>query len=592
MVTQTLEAIQNSNLSKNSDKVKSAKDESNESSFEKILLSIKDNNENDDTELLNKLTKLQETDNQDSKNSDKFNILKKLSSEETDTLAETSDIENESIELLNKKIADTKNNNETFVKNLSSKNINTLTETIENLDIENKPINNIEKVIFENRELQNEKTNLPTSKNQSNSKTPLENENFLSNISNTIKTNNELNIEQINSPSNDDNTDRQDDKEKNKESSISNLKLSTLLNNNFESNENKIEKSNLENKEKELKYQNYTSRTFLSKTENIVKNEHEIKQSKTLNEIINTAKKHNLNPQKIEIETKKQDKSTNKQNLQSQTSITSAKAILNSHPHISQHVAALNLEVDESKKNLDKKTSISLQELLQKSNTDKTENISQNSVTKSSNTEQENSLAKMLSQLQQNSSKPNSKENIFTSKLKEIEKKSITNTKTEKTFTKVDLNEMVHNDSINKSSEQISQRIIDAKQTVRHFAQTLQEQVENYKPPFTRMQLSLDPKDLGKVEVTLISRGNNLHIQVNSNPTAIGVMAIQGNELRNQLTSMGFTDVQMQFNMNQQQQQQQQQNNRRQMYSSNEYIDIDEIPENYESLEIIIPQYV
>jgi len=116
--------------------------------------------------------------------------------------------------------------------------------------------------------------------------------------------------------------------------------------------------------------------------------------------------------------------------------------------------------------------------------------------------------------------------------------------------------------------------------------------VENYKPPFTRMQLSLDPKDLGKVEVTLISRGNNLHIQVNSNPTAIGVMAVQGNELRNQLTSMGFTDVQMQFSMNQQQQQQQQQNSRRQMYSGNEYIDIDEIPENYESLEIIIPQYV
>ena len=107
------------------------------------------------------------------------------------------------------------------------------------------------------------------------------------------------------------------------------------------------------------------------------------------------------------------------------------------------------------------------------------------------------------------------------------------------------------------------------------------------------MQLSLDPKDLGKVEVTLVSRGNNLHIQVNSNPTAIGVMAIQGNELKNQLTSMGFTDVQMQFNMNQQQQQQQQQqNSRRQIYSGDKYIDIDEIPENYESLEIIIPQYV
>ena len=141
-----------------------------------------------------------------------------------------------------------------------------------------------------------------------------------------------------------------------------------------------------------------------------------------------------------------------------------------------------------------------------------------------------------------------------------------------------------------KPSEIIKQKVIDAKQMVLSFARTLQEQVENYKPPFTRMQLSLEPEDLGKVDVTLISRGKNLHIQVNSNPVAIGVMAIQGSELKNQLTSMGFSDVQMQFNMNQQQQQQQQQQQHK-LYSSKGYLDIEEIPE-IDSLEIIIPQYV
>jgi len=136
--------------------------------------------------------------------------------------------------------------------------------------------------------------------------------------------------------------------------------------------------------------------------------------------------------------------------------------------------------------------------------------------------------------------------------------------------------------------ENLHNKIAEAKQTVRHFARTLQEQVENYKPPFSRMQLSLDPKELGSVEVTMVSRGNNLHIQVHSNPTAIGVMATQGQELKNQLVSMGFTDVQMQFNMNQQQQQQ----NRHAFGRSGGYGEGEEPAEFYESLDLIIPQYV
>jgi uncharacterized protein YozE (UPF0346 family) len=135
--------------------------------------------------------------------------------------------------------------------------------------------------------------------------------------------------------------------------------------------------------------------------------------------------------------------------------------------------------------------------------------------------------------------------------------------------------------------EALTKKIIDAKQTVRQFAQTLQEQIQNYKPPFSRMQISLEPKELGNVEVTLVNRGNNLHIQVNSNPTAIGVMATQGQELKNQLVSMGFTDVQMQFNMNQHQQQRQ-----RQQRNAQQMVEIEEIPDFYESLDLFIPQYV
>ena len=134
----------------------------------------------------------------------------------------------------------------------------------------------------------------------------------------------------------------------------------------------------------------------------------------------------------------------------------------------------------------------------------------------------------------------------------------------------------------------LKREILDAKVTVHRFARSLQEQVENYKPPFSRMQISLDPKELGSVEVTLVSRGNQLHVQVHSNPTAIGVMATQGQELKQQLVNMGFTDVQMQFNMNQQRQQQ----HRQSKTVPEGYMETEEIPDFYESLDLIIPHYV
>ncbi len=138
------------------------------------------------------------------------------------------------------------------------------------------------------------------------------------------------------------------------------------------------------------------------------------------------------------------------------------------------------------------------------------------------------------------------------------------------------------------SSQILTQKIVDARTSVQHFTQQLQEEIENYKPPFTRLKMQMDPKELGNVEVTLISRGNQLHIQIHSNPTAIGLMATQGSELKNQLVSMGFTDVQMQFSMNQQQQQER----RRQTSQNGGYVAVEEIPDFYESLNLIIPQYV
>jgi len=280
----------------------------------------------------------------------------------------------------------------------------------------------------------------------------------------------------------------------------------------------------------------------------------------------------------------------------------------------------LNTKIEHSIKVLkeqksNKKEEYSLKELLQKSLSGKESSVEKSSkdridlqsalIPKKDDSKKSSSkIEPKLKSLDEKVSRDDSSKNIDEKSLRDIEiEKRVVETKKVKENKKEKIEQPFNNKEIEtvetkrvaelensvKPSEIIKQKVIDAKQMVLSFARTLQEQVENYKPPFTRMQLSLEPEDLGKVDVTLISRGKNLHIQVNSNPVAIGVMAIQGSELKNQLTSMGFSDVQMQFNMNQQQQQQQHKQHK--LYSSKEYLDIEEIPE-IDSLEIIIPQYV
>jgi len=306
---------------------------------------------------------------------------------------------------------------------------------------------------------------------------------------------------------------------------------------------------NMSDKEKRLHYQNLLSRLYLSKTMQSATAEHDLKQARSLDEMMKMAKKYGLNPQEMKIEADQtKHQATNLSHL-SETSLQASKSILLRHSHISQHVAALNLDMQ-------------LQEKV---------------------SEEPPSLQEILQQVQTKKRRSSGFIDI------PEELKALVSPKKEEQVAKLETPNLVHHDQSAKFADALSQKIVDAKQMVQNFAKSLREQVENYKPPVTRMQLTLDPKDLGKVEVTLVSRGNNLHIQVNSNPTAIGLMATQGQELKNQLVSMGFSDVQMQFNMNQQQQQQRKEHGGR---SEHGYMALDEIPEIYESLDIIIPQYV
>lgn len=126
---------------------------------------------------------------------------------------------------------------------------------------------------------------------------------------------------------------------------------------------------------------------------------------------------------------------------------------------------------------------------------------------------------------------------------------------------------------------EIKNKIITAKQTLKHFASTLKEAVENYKPPISKLTLELHPKEIGKVEVTIKQRGENLQIQISTNnQTTINFLTSQQQELKNNLVNMGFTNINMDFNSNNQQKKQnhqQKQNQYQNITEDNEELIID-----------------
>ncbi len=144
----------------------------------------------------------------------------------------------------------------------------------------------------------------------------------------------------------------------------------------------------------------------------------------------------------------------------------------------------------------------------------------------------------------------------------------------------------------NTKTEQLSQKLTEAKQLVQHVAQSMKESVENYKPPFTRVKMQLNPQRFGEMEVTLVQRGNNVHININANTTALTVMMQNSHELKAQLSAQGLGDASMNFSSHQQQQNEQQRREHAHL-SYEEYQDFDEeFTEIATALEVVVPRYI
>ena len=108
-----------------------------------------------------------------------------------------------------------------------------------------------------------------------------------------------------------------------------------------------------------------------------------------------------------------------------------------------------------------------------------------------------------------------------------------------------ELNAMVK-DVISNAKAQ-SRNFQAVRETFDNFSSNLKEQVAAYKSPFMRFNITLNPLNLGEVEITMVNRGNNLHINFNSNTQTMNLFLQNQAEFKNSLVNMGFTELEMNF---------------------------------------------
>ncbi len=172
--------------------------------------------------------------------------------------------------------------------------------------------------------------------------------------------------------------------------------------------------------------------------------------------------------------------------------------------------------------------------------------------------------------------------NIKESKTKEQNAETKTQTKDSSS----ELNSLVS--SLSKVSLNELRTNLNIKETFSYFANDLKEQIQQFKAPLTRISISLNPSNLGEIEVTLIQRGSALHINFNSNPNTMAIFIQNQAEFKNSLVNMGFTGLEMNFSDQKQKEQKEQSSKNKNQYKISNDIKINEASS---SLELILAKY-
>ena len=151
-----------------------------------------------------------------------------------------------------------------------------------------------------------------------------------------------------------------------------------------------------------------------------------------------------------------------------------------------------------------------------------------------------------------------------------------------------ELNAMVK-DVISNAKAQ-SRNFQAVRETFDNFSSNLKEQVAAYKSPFMRFNITLNPLNLGEVEITMVNRGNNLHINFNSNTQTMNLFLQNQAEFKNSLVNMGFTELEMNFSdQNQQKKEQGQKSYKGSKFNAG---GTEQVEAAAPRLELVVPRYV
>ena len=143
-------------------------------------------------------------------------------------------------------------------------------------------------------------------------------------------------------------------------------------------------------------------------------------------------------------------------------------------------------------------------------------------------------------------------------------------------------------------------KLVEAKQLTKYLSQDIKTAIEDYKSPFTRIKVQLNPQRLGEIDLTIVQRGKNLHINLSSNSVAINTLAMNAQDLKTQLANNGISNASLNFNnssqsdqsgANQQQQHQQKHQDQKAQDEYNYFETQEKNEEILSSLEIVVPHY-
>lgn len=139
---------------------------------------------------------------------------------------------------------------------------------------------------------------------------------------------------------------------------------------------------------------------------------------------------------------------------------------------------------------------------------------------------------------------PPPNDNIPTPLEKEEKTKEVSDNKEK---TKESNNSAQNAQNAQASDKTSDNKSVTPKETIKHFTQQLKQEIQEYKPPMSKISMDLFPKELGKVEVIIQKVGKNLKVSVISHNNSLQTFLDNQQDLKNSLNALGFEGVDLSF---------------------------------------------